>query len=254
MNAAVIIFHKNVRSYPPEWIRQSVESIQKQTFKQFDVFEMDYGGSAVRIFPGSIFISFELSTHADAHNFLLDLVFSKGYDCAFNVNVDDYYAPDRFEKQLVYMQAGYDVVSSDFYNVNESGKVMDKMIMHDKSITEEAAKGHNIIAHPAVCYSKNFWTTCAKLIPEQIPFDDFELWKKSYEKYRFIIVPEFLLYYRVHSKKISKPEGGQEEELKGEEKTEIQKRPMAARPVGEWSEEEKEKHNKAREEWLRVNR
>ena len=33
-------------------------------------------------------------------NYLLDRIFSDGYEVAFNVNVDDYYAPTRFERQV----------------------------------------------------------------------------------------------------------------------------------------------------------
>ena len=32
-------------------------------------------------------------------NYLLDRIFSDGYEVVFNVNVDDYYAPTRFERQ-----------------------------------------------------------------------------------------------------------------------------------------------------------
>lgn len=200
---AVIIFHKNVRNYPAQWIAQCVNSIKNQTHKDFQVFEIDYGGDGVQIYPDSHFCTKDFKTHADAHNFLLDQVFKLGFDYAANVNIDDHYSPDRFEKQLVYAKQGYDVISSNFYNINAEGAIIDTMEMHGKDIIAEANKGHNVIAHPAVFYSKNFWTTCSRLIPDQIPVDDFELWKRSFDQYRFIILPDFLLYYRVHSHKIS---------------------------------------------------
>jgi hypothetical protein len=146
-----------------------------------------------------------MKNHAEAHNHLLDTVFSQGYDYAFNVNVDDFYALDRFEKQIKYAAMGYDVISSNFHVVNENDEITRTLTMHDRSVEHEASKDHNIIAHPVVCYSKKFWTTCSKLNGDQIPKDDFELWKRSFGKYTFIVVPEFLLYYRVHENKISKP-------------------------------------------------
>lgn len=204
MKVAVIIFHKNVNNYPKRWIEKCVESIKNQTYGDFDVFELDYGGEKNRIYPRSCFESKPMNNHAEAHNHLLDTVFALGYDYAFNVNIDDFYSPFRFEKQLEYARLGYDVISSDFFNVDESDSITKEMIMNPLDIEFEAnVKNHNIIAHPVVCYSKNFWTTCSKLNGSQIPRDDFELWKRSFGKYRFVIVPKCLLYYRIHKYKVS---------------------------------------------------
>ena len=241
MRTAAVIYHKNVHNYPPYWIEMCVESIQKQTYSQFDVFEVDYGGGGTQIYPNSIFSSEELPTHAHAHNYLLDKAFFWGYDYVFNCNVDDYYHHERFEKQLVYAEKKYDVISSNFYNVDENNKIKDVMTMHDKNIIQEANKDSNIIAHPVVCYSKHFWTTCSRLNPEEIPRDDFELWKRSYEKYKFIILPEFLLYYRVHSKKVCGLKSNEE------------KIHSSAGNPNTITEEQKLIHDAAREEWLKKN-
>lgn len=202
---AVIVFHKNIGNYPTDWIAGCVDSILNQTHKDFEIFELDYGGDGIQIFENSNFASVKLNNHAEAHNFLLDEVFRLGYDCAFNVNIDDRYTPDRIEKQLPYIEKGYDVISSNFYNIDENNVIIDRMEMHPLDMIAEANRGHNIIAHPVCCYSKKFWTTCTKLNGDQIPKDDFELWKRSYDsgKYKFIILPDYLLYYRVHSKKVS---------------------------------------------------
>jgi len=204
--AAVIIFHKNVESYPEQWIKKCIDSIQNQTYQHFDVFEIDYGGGGKQIYPGSNVFIAKFNNHAEAHNFLLDMVFAIGYDCAFNVNIDDVYELNRFEKQIPYMQAGFDIVSSNYYNIDENGNVIRSMQMDDKNPDIESSNNHNIIAHPVVCYSRNFWTTCSRLLPEEIPRDDFELWKRSYKNsnYKFIVLPDYLLHYRVHENKISK--------------------------------------------------
>lgn len=198
MKIAVILFHKNVDRYPRKWIDKCIESIKLQTYPNFTVFELDYGGTAKQVYHGSNFESKKLQNHAEAHNYLLDKVFALGYDYAFNCNVDDYYDLNRVERQLRYLKIGYDVVSSNFLRVDENDKILGKMIFHNRDIKTEARKNHNIIAHPVCAYSKNFWTKCTKLNGEQIPKDDFELWKRSFKDFKFIIVPEFLLYYRIH--------------------------------------------------------
>lgn len=204
MKAAAIIFHKQAHKYNPIWISKCINSLKNQTYKDVDFFELDYGGEHTQLYPGSSFASTNhLKDHAEAHNWLLDKVFSLGYDCAFNVNIDDIYSLDRFEKQIEQIQQGYDVVSSNFYHIDENGRLKYPIVMDSKSPELEAKKGHNIIAHPVCCYSKNFWDNCSKLKSEEIPRDDFELWKRSYGKFKFKILSNFLLYYRVHSRKVS---------------------------------------------------
>lgn len=207
MKVGVIIFHKNVFTvYKPEWVERCVSSLINQTYKDFVVFEMDYGGNDNRVWHDPLcYRSVPLDNHALAHNYLVDMAFDSDCDCVFNVNIDDYYALNRFEKQLPYIEQGYDVVSSNFIRVDESERPIGAYHFDGKNIVKEAERGHNVIAHPVCCYSKNFWTHCDKLNPVDIPQDDFVLWKKSYKKgFRFLILPDVLLYQRIHSNNISK--------------------------------------------------
>src|SRR3990167_11225872 len=164
IKVAVIIFHKKIYNYPPNWITQCLNSIRNQTYKKFDVFEIDYGGENQQAYEGSIFTSKEFPTHAHAHNYLLDKVFKMKYDCAFNVNVDDFYALNRFEKMLPSIEKGYDLVSSNFTRVNQIGGVIKTFRFSNLNILEEAKKENNIICHPSVVYSRKYWTKCDKLV------------------------------------------------------------------------------------------
>jgi hypothetical protein len=181
-----------------------LSTIRHQTYKDFVVYELNYGGSDKQLYEGSIFESKLLNNHAEAHNHLLDKVFADGFDVAFNTNIDDYYTLDRLEKQIEYIKRGYDVVSSNFYWIDKNNVVTGKTIFHVKNIMVEARKNHNIIAHPVCAYSKKFWTNCTKLIGEQIPKDDFELWKRSFNEFRFTVIPDYLLYYRIHENNTGK--------------------------------------------------
>lgn len=248
MKYACIIYHKNHKQYPSSWIKKCIESIQAQTFQSFDVWEMDYGGGKERIYPGSNFSSTQLSTHSDAHNYLLDLVFSNGYDYAFNVNIDDYYDIHRFEKQAEVAEKGFDVISSNFFNIDENDKITCINNFHEKSLIQEANIGINIISHPVCCYSKRFWCTCTKLIPSEIPKDDFLLWKRSYvdvhNDYYFLVLPYYLHYYRVHSRKVSKPQEEKTTKATGEK---VIKKNF-------WTDEEQKRiHDAKRDEWLKSN-
>ena len=205
MKAAVILFHKHSYKYNPQWIAKCLHSIKYQTYNKFDVFELDYGNEHTQLYSESSFASLLMADHAQAHNWLLDKIFELGYDCAFNINLDDVYALNRCEKQIIWIKAGYDVISSNFFHIDENGRVINSLVMDNKDFRKETMRNNNIIAHPVCCYSKNFWTNCTKLRSSEIPKDDFELWKRSYGKFKFKILPDFLLYYRVYKSKISAP-------------------------------------------------
>ncbi len=202
---ALIIFHKNVKQYPKKWITECVNSIRNQTYQKFDVFELDYGGGTEQIYTGSKFYNNICKDHSEAHNIMSDYVFSLGYKYVLNSNVDDYYSSDRIERQVPYLKDGYDVISSNFVRINEDSKEIGRTYFDSLDIEEEAKKDHNIIAHPVCAYSKHFWDNCSKLRSEEIPKDDFELWKRSYKDFKFVILPYYLLFHRIHSNKVSDP-------------------------------------------------
>ena len=109
LRCAVMVYHSNVRSaYPRRWIDKSVRSILAQTHENFDIYELNYGAEGgdvalsvlapfLHLLQGRhyTFLSRKLDSHAAAMNMLLDRIFKDGYDVAFNVNIDDYYAPTR---------------------------------------------------------------------------------------------------------------------------------------------------------------
>lgn len=205
MKAALISYHKNIdTAYQPEWIKQYQDSVLNQTVKEFDIFELNYGGGQQRIFKNSTFVSHPFSTFVDGMNYMLDCLFPKysghGYDCVFNTNVDDYYAADRIEKQLFWMERGYDLVSSN-YTLIRDDQVVDITKFHDLDIGAQLNSRHNIIAHPAVCYSKQFWKK-ARYNPNEIPYEDMYLWQRSLPYFKFKILPDNLLFYRLHNNSI----------------------------------------------------
>lgn len=214
---AIILYHANARSrYPQRWIDDCIGSIKNQTEKCV-VLEMDYEGKGEQLCEGSIFYNRKMFTdysdketgrhtgHSWAHNFLCEVAMEYNADYVFNTNIDDFYHYQRVEKQLEYLKQGYDVVSSNMTQINENNEVLRADIrFSDMDIEEHAAKGHNVISHPACAYSKNFILNSGLLNPYEVPKDDFELWKRSFGKFKFVIAPWVLHYYRLHDANVSK--------------------------------------------------
>lgn len=203
MKVALICYHKNINKiYPHSWINKFRNSILDQTYKQFDIYELNYGGGEERIFKNSSYTSTKFNTFVDAMTFQLDMLFSKGYDYVFNTNSDDYFSLDRIEKQLVYLKKGYELVSSNFTLV-EKDKEIHSHRFHHLDIKRELQKGHNIICHPAVAYSKDFWRK-NRYNASEIPFEDLKLWQRAINNSRFAILPDNLCYHRIHENSVCK--------------------------------------------------
>jgi len=215
MKIGVIFFHKNIFNiYNKRWIEKCVSSILNQTIKDFTIYEINYGSDSVSLFEcipdlghDLFFFNQEMSNHAEAMNFIIDKAFENGEDFIFNTNLDDYYSPDRMEKQIEILEKGFDVVSSDFCYVTEMGEddtvTLHKNILQFGPITVNLNVDHNVIAHPVVAMSKKFWEG-NRYVPDEIPREDLLLWKRAVNNgYKFYIHPDELLFYRLHENQVT---------------------------------------------------
>lgn len=200
---ALFVYHKNIdKIYPPEWVDKFRDSILGQTFQDFDIFEINYGDLGPRIFENSMYITKPLPTFVHAMNHLIDLTMSKGYEYFFNTNADDYYSVSRVATQLAFLKMGYDVVSSNFALVRDD-KEDHRHTFHNMNLSDQLSKGHNIIGHPVVAFSRRFFEKC-RYVPEEIPYEDMYLWRRALKAgMKFKILPDCLLWHRLHDNMVS---------------------------------------------------
>lgn len=198
MKIAVISFHKNIGRYPIEWIEKYKNSILNQTYQEFDIVELNYGGGIERIFENSRFISENLTDHAEAHNRLLNICFDDGYDYILNTNVDDYYPINRISLHVQNYNNEFSVISGNYQGFNGDSDLLGITQFHTMNIDDEFSKNHNIISHPACGYTRKFLEYKEKLISQEVPADDFYMWKRMRAKgAKFKILPEVMMYYRI---------------------------------------------------------
>lgn len=209
MKVAAIIYHKNILSiYKRKWIDECINSLGNQTYNDFTIYELNYGDDELNLCEEynvkqkHHFYKIKFNNHAESMNFLLSECLEDGIDIVFNNNMDDYSHEKRFELQLEKIKEGYDIVSSNFQFVSEDGVKGQKMNMSIYNPLIELEKGHNIICHPSVCYSRNFIENNQYGINE-IPEEDFLLWKRTIKNFKFFVYPEYLIYYRFHKNQIT---------------------------------------------------
>lgn len=225
MKVGVILFHKKIPIiYKIEWITLCLETLNQQTYQDFDILEICYGEENISLCEIYDYLFKKqkkyywhkvLKNHIHAQNFLLNKAFKEmDYDVVFNVNLDDFYSPHRFEIQLEVIKKGYDLVSSNFTyieegNYNQKNLNVAYIPRNYKNRPNEYIKyklnsGENIIAHPCVAYTRNFWENAGEGYPDEIPKEDFLLWKRMINKgMKFFILPHYLLFYRIHGNQIT---------------------------------------------------
>ena len=232
MESAIIIYHKNALNfYQHRWLFKCLDTIEKQTYQTFDVFEVTYGDkpdeqSIVKYFnklqDKKLFYFHEpMKDHSYAMNFLLNKVFDKrtSYKYCFNINVDDFYHINRFERQIKIIQKlKYDLVSSNILYVDGEDTIkmkvphlsyafvspkkipMKTQIKKEQEyIRNEFLKNHNVVAHPCVCYTRRFWKLVGPY-KNVVPREDIILFRAAAlnPKIKIHIAKKYLMYYRIH--------------------------------------------------------
>jgi len=210
MKVAVIIYHSNAsKIYKKEWIDKCIDSIRNQTFQDFDVFELNYGGKYTHycssIGNNQTLIVNPFANHIQAMNYLIDRCLLQGYDIIFNTNLDDCYAPDRFAKQILAIHNGAQLVSSNFnYFNDERGNFKQMDMARYGNIGVQLRRGHNVLAHPVIAYHKSFFDGGLKY-NDLLGYEDKDLWQRA-DKLgkKMVILPDYLLNYRIHENQITK--------------------------------------------------
>lgn len=206
MKLTVILYHKNIFNiYREEWVTKCLDSIRNQTYKDFRVFELNYGDHNKQLYEGSEYMHQPMANHIVAMNYIIDLAFVHGADAVANINLDDIFNYHRLDIQLKAIQQGYDLVSSNFTHIDENDNVIRDMIFHDKNILHELNSGHNVVAHPACMYSKKFWDEHKYYGENELGYEDLTLWRRAANAgAKIFITPEILLYHRIHSNQTGK--------------------------------------------------
>ncbi len=218
MLCGVIIYHKNIlKMYKKEWVDKCLDSIFSQSFQNFSIFELNYNNlDNDTIIPNNTSYKHyywhkPMENHVYAMNFLLDKAFlDYNYDIIFNVNLDDYYDKNRFSSQIPWIiDEKYDIVSSNFI-LFEIGNIITQSLdvetnhTTNKEIRKMLLRNKNIICHPGVAYSNNFWKIMKNYNINDIPIEDLNLWKNSIQKgLKFKILDKYLVYHRIHSNQIT---------------------------------------------------
>ena len=187
--AVILPVYKKDRT---EWIRQSLNSILNQTYIVNQLIvgvdgpigeDLDWTLKEYESVDKVQIIRFaENRGLACVLNDLLDICLKNGYEYIARMDADDISLPDRFEKQMKYLEGHpeIDVVGGAIDEIDETGERRGKVIVYPETPAECRSffSKRNPHAHPAVLFKRSFFDKLegTKYRPEYRQNQDTMLW------------------------------------------------------------------------------
>lgn len=192
------------------YIREAIDSILNQTFKDFEFLIIDDASS-----DGTVSI---IQSYIDSRIQFIEKPLNTGYTNSLNLGLqiakgkyiarmdgDDISLPERFAKQITFLEANQDIiVCGSWYAIIGSDTIV-KLPEHHDAIKLAFLKG-NCMAHPSVMMRKKLLNEFPIVYdPSKEPAEDYDLWVRlALQGSLLHNLQEVLLDYRIHNTQVSK--------------------------------------------------
>lgn len=186
-------------------LSKSIESILNQTMKDFefiivnDIGSIDGSSEIIQDYAQKdqrvIFIQKKTGCRGVAASLNLGLHAAKGQYIA-RMDADDYSYPERFYKQVNFLDKNSDVVlcGSNYRVVTPAKKWVTSMEIHDDAIRAKLLFG-STFGHPTVMFRRAIFEQRQWYYDENVIVEDYELWMRVVSKGKVANLPDVLLDY-----------------------------------------------------------
>lgn len=190
------------------YIKEAIDSILNQTFSDFELLIIDDASTdktleIIKSFTDSRIVIKEKPKnlgYTDSLNY--GLTIAKGEYIA-RMDGDDYSFPNRFEKQVTYLDSHPEAVLCGANYAIIDSEITTQLPQNNDEIQIQFIR-NNCIAHPVVMLRNSVLKAnniCYDVNKE--PAEDFDLWVRLLNYGKLHNLPEVLLKYRVHQKQVS---------------------------------------------------
>lgn len=190
------------------FLREAIESILNQTFKDFEFLIINDGSTNN---AEEIILSYNderIKYIKNECNIGLIKTLNKGLELAqgeyiARMDSDDISLSERFEKQVKFLDENPEIgVLGTWFNCFPKNRIVETAI-DSENIKEKMLVSSNEIGHPTVMIRnsalKNF---NVKYDENELYVEDYALWLSLIDKVKFANIPEVLLNYRMHKNSI----------------------------------------------------
>jgi len=207
-----------------EYLRDAVESILTQSFRDFEFIIIDDGSTdgSWDIITGYAAVDKRVVTLKNPENIGLTRSLNKGLAEARGAYVarqdaDDISMPHRLAREAAFLDTQYDtvLVTGNMLRLDEQGNehpMMDRT-MPSSLVAWNQVFRNMISPHSAVMFRKDTVQGIGGYNEEYRYSQDYELWSRLMDRGRLVILPDILLKWRNHAGNISGNYGGFQKEL-----------------------------------------
>jgi glycosyltransferase involved in cell wall biosynthesis len=190
------------------YIRDAIESVLSQTFVDFELIIIDDCSTDTTLQLSNLFIDDRIIIIAKDKNSGITNSLNYGLSIAKGKYVarmdgDDISMPERFEKQIAFLEANADVIlcGTSYGVIGEKG--MSILPETHEEIKIKLLSG-NCIVHPSVMFRKDILIANNLIYdPLMDPAEDYDLWVRLSCIGKLYNFQECLLQYRVHDSQVS---------------------------------------------------
>lgn len=187
-----------------KYLEEAVRSVLNQTFTDFEFIIVDDASTDDSLKLLKTFKDDRIKVLQNKNNKGITKSLNKGLRHArgefiARMDADDICMPKRFEKQMEALE-GFDICGSHIVFINEKGEETGKR-EYDVSNLDETILLENPLAHPTVMFRQECIDEVGLYDKRFSSSQDYDLWLRFYaNEYKFTVVNEALLKYRIHSK------------------------------------------------------
>ena len=184
-----------------KYLKESIESILNQTFKNFEFLIIEDGSTDSSVEIIRSFSDPRIRLIQNEKNLGITATLNKGIELASSeliarMDADDISLPERLEKQFDYFQKNPEcaLLSTAVRRFNSEG-TKNKIMEHNLEHFYYFSIFNTWIKHPTVMYKRSAVKEVGKY--SRTYAEDFNLWSKIIRKYNFYHINEVLLDYRI---------------------------------------------------------
>lgn len=187
-----------------KYLEEAVRSVLNQTFTDFEFIIVDDASTDNSLELLKKFKDKRIKILQNKNNKGITKSLNKGLRHArgefiARMDADDICMPKRFEKQVEAIHE-FDICGSHIVFINEKGEETGKR-KYDVSNLDETILLENPLAHPTVMFRQECIDEVGLYDKRFSSSQDYDLWLRFYaNEYKFTVVNEVLLKYRMHSK------------------------------------------------------
>ena len=193
-----------------KYIKEAIDSILAQTFEDFELIILN---DCSKDNTEQLILSYSdkrIVYLKNQENMGVAATLNKGIDAAkgeyiARMDADDISLPQRFEKQVAYLDAHSEVavLGTEVENFDENGNLQPMVYRACAAQLKIDLLFASVLAHPSVMMRRQVVARLGGYDREFEGLEDYDLWCRVAQEHAIAVYPEILLRYRIHSAQVT---------------------------------------------------